>query len=117
MFLQEVFYIFLYLFTASMATALPSNLDSSDSSDKYLPSLRLSLEEVQAMKKSQTHLPGYIHNYISLGDRSVPIVEADPNILLDNKDGHQARIRSLASGCQSITNSAGSCNLNYCWTD
>jgi hypothetical protein len=107
MFLQEAFYIFLYLFAASTAAAPPSNL----------PSLRLSLSEVQAMKEAQTHLPGYIHDYISLGGRSVPVVEADPDILLDGEDGHRARARSLNGACRSFTNAAGSCNLNYCWTD
>jgi hypothetical protein len=47
----------------------------------------------------------------------VPIVEADPNILLDDEDGHQARRRVLPSACQSISNGQGYCNIGYCWTD
>ena len=47
----------------------------------------------------------------------MPVVEADPDILLDDEDGHRARARSLPGACQSLTNAAGSCNLNYCWTD
>jgi hypothetical protein len=113
-FLQEAFYVFLYLFATSTAAAPASNPDFGD---KYLPSLRVSREEVQEMKEAQTHLPGYIHDYISLGGRSVPVVEADPDILLDDEDGHRARARSLPGACQSLTNAAGSCNLNYCWTD
>jgi hypothetical protein len=69
------------------------------------------------MKEAQTQLPGYIHGYISLGGRSVPVVEADPDILLDDEDGRRARARSLPSACQSMTPASGSCNINYCWTD
>jgi len=48
MFLQEAFYIFLYLFATSTAAAPASNPDFGD---KYLPSLRVSREEVQEMKR------------------------------------------------------------------
>lgn len=114
MFLQEAFYIFLCLFAASTVAAPSSNRNSSFN---HLPSLRLSREEVQAIKEGQTHPPGYIHNYITLGGRSVPVVEADPDILLDDDDGHRARARSLPSACSSIGNGPGNCNINYCWTD
>jgi hypothetical protein len=114
MFLQEAFYISLYLFAASIAVAPSPNPDFGDS---HLPSLRISREEVQAMKESQTYPPGYIHKYVTLGEGiSVPIVEADPNILLGDEDGVRARSLAPCSSCLSIPNGSGNCNINYCWT-
>ena len=115
MFLQEAFHIFLYLFAASIAAA-PSPIPDFD--DSYLPSLRLSREEVQAMKEAQTYPPGYIHKYVTLGrDISVPIVEADPDILLNDADGVRARFLVPRGNCLTLTPAGSSCNINYCWVD
>jgi hypothetical protein len=115
---QKAFYISHYLFAAFIAAAPSPNPDFDDS---HLPSLRLPREEVQAMKKNQTYPSGYIHTYITFGKGSdavsVPIVEADPNILLDDEDG--VRARSLASRdgsfCTSFFTPFGYCTINYCW--
>jgi hypothetical protein len=118
MFLQGAFHLSLYLFAASIAAAPSPNPDFDDS---HLPSLRLPREEVQAMKESQTYPPGYIHQYVTLGEGSdavtVPIVEADLNVLLDNEDG--ARARSLATRdqkCNMFSAAGSNCLINYCWT-
>jgi hypothetical protein len=117
---QKVFYISHYLFAAFIAAAPSPNPDFDDS---HLPSLRLSREEVQAMKEGQIYPSGYIHTYITFGEGSdalsVPIVEVDPNILLDDEDG--VRARSLASRdggsfCSSFFTPFGSCTINYCWS-
>jgi hypothetical protein len=118
MFLQAAFYISLYLFAASI-TAAP--LSDPDFDDSHLPGLRLSLEEVQAMKESQSYPPGYIHENITLGEGSnavtVPVVEVDPNILLDDADGLQARSLVPRSACLNYGTAPGTtnCLIIYCW--
>jgi hypothetical protein len=115
---QKAFYISYYLFATFIAAAPSPNPDFDDS---HLPSLRLPWEEVQAMKEGQPYPPGYIHTYITFGKGSdafsVPIIEADPSILLDDEDG--VRARSLASRdgsfCSSFFTPFGSCTVNYCW--
>jgi hypothetical protein len=115
-FLQEVFFISLYLF-AAFITATPSpNLDFDDS---HLPSIRFSREEVQAMKEAQAYPPGYIHDYITFGNgsdaTSVPLIEPDYDIFLSDEDGIRARSLAPRGGCVSAPSRAGSCEVNYCW--
>lgn len=116
MFLQGVLHISLYFLAASITTAL---LSSPDFDDSYLPRLRLSREEVQGMKEAQLYPPGYIHRYITLqGDSdavSVPVVEADPNILLDDEDGVRARSLAPRDQCSTYNARRGVCFIIYCW--
>jgi hypothetical protein len=114
MFLQKAFYISLYLFAASIATPLNPN---SNFDDNQLPTLRLSREEVKAIKKRQTDPPDYIHEYDTLtGGKSTPIVEVNADILLNNNDGDRARSLAPRGNCLPIPNGQGNCNINYCWT-
>jgi hypothetical protein len=117
MFLQAAFYVSLSLLAASVAAAPSPNPHFDDS---HLPGLRLPREEVQAMKKDQTYPPGYVHRNITLGEGSdavsVPIVEANLNILLDDDDGVRARSLVARDQCISYRASQGSCLINYCWT-
>jgi hypothetical protein len=113
MFLQEAFYISLCLFVAFITTLPNPNPDFDDS---HLPSLRLSREEVQEMKERQIYPPGYVHKYITMGDKSTPIVELDPDILLDDDDGVSARSLVPREVCGTIApTNTYSCNINYCW--
>jgi hypothetical protein len=115
-FLQEVFYISLYLFAAFITATISPNLDFDDS---HLPSIRFSREEVQALKEAQTYPPGYIHDYISFGNSSdaisVPLIEPDYDIFLSDKDGVRARSLAPRGGCISAASRVGSCKVNYCW--
>ena len=114
MFLQKAFYISLYLFAASIATPLNPNPNFDDN---QLPTLRLSREEVKAIKKRQTDPSDYIHEYNTLtGGKSTPIVEVDADILLNNNDGDRARSLAPRGNCLPIPNGQGNCNINYCWT-
>jgi hypothetical protein len=114
MLLQKAFYISLYLFAASIAIVLNPNPDFDDN---HLPTLRLSREEVQAIKKRQDYSPGYIHEYdTQTGGKSTPIAEVDADILLNNNDGDHARSLAPRGNCLPLPNAAGSCNINYCWT-
>jgi hypothetical protein len=114
MFLQNAFYISLYLFAASIAILLNPNPDFDNN---HLPTLRLSREEVQAIKKRQTDPPGYIHEYDTLtGGKSTPIVEVEADTLLNNNDGDRARSLAPRGNCLPIPNGQGNCNINYCWT-
>jgi hypothetical protein len=114
MFLQEAFYIYLCLFVAFIATAPNLNPNFDDS---HLPSLRLSREEVQAMKERQTHPPGYIYKYITIGNKSTPVIEIDPDMLLDDDDGVYARSLAPRWVCYTVIPPFGNCNINYCWAD
>jgi hypothetical protein len=117
MFLQRAFYISLYIFAVSIAAAPPPNPYFDES---HLPSSSLSRDEVQAMREGQTYPPGYSHRYITLGEgsdaASEPIVEADPNILLDDENGVRARSLAARGNCQSRSSIGSTCFITYCWT-
>jgi hypothetical protein len=119
--LQKAFHTYLYLFAAFVAATPSPNPDFDDS---HLPDLRLSRDEVQALKEAQIHPPGYVQKYITFGNGSdavtVPIVEADVDILLDDEQGVKAR--SLASrggsiSCMSFPTPRSGCMIDYCWRD
>jgi hypothetical protein len=117
---QKALYMTNYLFAAFIAAAPFPN---SGPDESHLPSRRLSVEEVQAMKERQIYPSGYIHTNITFGKGSdafsVPIIEADPNVLLDNDDGVRARSLAARQGtfCTTFFTPFGSCTINYCWYD
>jgi hypothetical protein len=119
MFLQAAFYISLYLFAASIIAAPSPNPGFNDS---HLPSLRLSREEAQAMEESKSYPPGYVHKNIAFREDSsaitVPVVEADPDILLDDKDGIPVRIldpRDQQCPTPTPPMDGQGCYIIYCW--
>jgi hypothetical protein len=118
MFLQKAFHTSLYLFTAFVAATPSPNPDFDDS---HLPDLRLSRDEVQALKEAQIHPIGYVHKYITFGNGNdvvtVPIVEADVDILLDDEQGVKARSLAPRGSCLSFPTPSTGCMIDYCWRD
>lgn len=118
MFLLGTISICLSLFTAIAAAVSENNNDPITTT----PDLRLTPEEVEKFKAHQIHEPGYIHGYTTFGEGankvSVPIVEGDYDIFLENEQGIKARSlagRGLAGSCLSFTAPPGDCLINYCW--
>ncbi|KAH7322009.1 secreted in xylem 2 protein, SIX2 [Rhexocercosporidium sp. MPI-PUGE-AT-0058] len=117
MFLRTAIYSSVFLAAVISANPFPS----SDYPDSHLPDLRLTREEVQVMKREQIHEPGYVHKYVTLGTGddaiTVPIIEADPTILLSDEEGVKARALAPRGACMSFAASSSSCTINYCWKD
>lgn len=71
------------------------------------------------MKEGQTYPPGYLHEYVTLREGSnavsFPVVEADPNILLDDEDGVQARSLASPYDCTILSINTTGCFITYCW--
>jgi hypothetical protein len=116
MYLQAAFYISLSIF-AALITTTPSLSLSSDHS--YLPSLRLPREAVQELRIVQPYPPGHVYMNITLGRgqdaMTVPVVEADPAIFLDDVDGVRARSLVPRGQCMSFSLPGVNCLINYCW--
>lgn len=105
-------------FLSSAVIAAPSQ-GLSDAS--YLPSARLPAEKVAMMKRDQKYPPGYHHSNVTFGEGadaiSVPVIEADPDILLDNDKGIHARSLAPRGACMSFVGRFSNCEINYCWRD
>ncbi|KAF5698371.1 secreted in xylem [Fusarium globosum] len=82
------------LFAAWTISAAANPVADPLPDDAHLPDLRLSPREVQDLKENQKFPPGYVHKMVTLGTgkdaKTVPIVEADPDMLLDDKRGVKA---------------------------
>ncbi|KAF5622400.1 secreted in xylem 2 [Fusarium tjaetaba] len=89
--------------------------------DIYLPDLRLSPREVQDLKDNQKFPPGYVHKMVTFGTgedtTTVPIVEADPDMLLDDEKGMKARSLAPRGSCFSFPMPSSGCMIDYCWID
>lgn len=116
MLLQAAVHISLFFTTSVVAVLSPK----PGFDDSHLPGIRLAREEAEAMKESQSYPPGYIHDYVAFGEGSnaitVPVVEGDPAILLDNEDGIRARAIVPPQQCLTF-NSKTACLIIYCWRD
>ena len=115
MLLQAAVCISLFSFAASVAAVPKPDFD-----ENHLPRMRLPREQVEAMKRDQSYPSGYIHAYVNFGEGSnamtVPVVEGDPAILLDDEDGIRARDVTPSAQCLTLT-SIKSCLIMYCWKD
>ncbi|KAF5984284.1 secreted in xylem 2 [Fusarium coicis] len=89
--------------------------------DSHLPNLRLSRREVQDLKENQKFPPGYVHKMVTFGTgedtTTVPIVEADPDMLLDDENGIKARSLAPRGSCFSFPMPSSGCMIDYCWID
>lgn len=77
------------------------------------------------MKENQENSVGQILNYVTLpvnaiGNRSetqtVPVVQGDPNVFLDNDDGLRARSLAPRGSCIVWGGTSQSCAITYCWS-
>jgi hypothetical protein len=113
-----VIYIFLLFMTITAAAPSYPTTDHP-----HLPSLRLSREEVEKMKRIQLNPPGTFYRNITMGEgdnkTTVPVVEIDFDILCDNEVGHRARSLAPRGSCYSRQQNSepGYCNIAYCWKD
>ncbi|KAF5716143.1 secreted in xylem 2 [Fusarium mundagurra] len=89
--------------------------------DARLPDTRLSPLEVRALKEAQKYPPGYVHKIVTLGTgenaKEVPIVEADPDMLLHGEKGIKARSLARRGSCMSFPSTSSGCMIDYCWKD
>jgi len=74
------------------------------------------------MKLNQVFLPGYVHANLTFGKGSsaetVPLVEADFSLLLDNGGSIQSRDGSTSPPqCSTFTSRRNYCLVIYCWRD
>nr|ARR28600.1 secreted in xylem 2 [Fusarium oxysporum f. sp. cubense] len=118
MFLKGVLVAMFAAWTISVAA---NPVADPQPNDARLPDVRLSPLEVQAMKEAQKHSPGYIHRMVTLGTGEnaieVPIVEADPDMLLDGEKGMRARSLAPRGTCFSFPATSSGCMIDYCWKD
>ncbi|RBA14861.1 hypothetical protein FPRO05_13077 [Fusarium proliferatum] len=109
------------LFAAWTISADANTVADPLSEDAHLPNLRLSPREVQDLKDNQKFPPGYVHKMVTLGTgkdaKTVPIVEADPDMLLDDKRGVKARSLAPRGSCFSFPLPSSGCMIDYCWID
>ncbi|KLO88624.1 uncharacterized protein LW93_4433 [Fusarium fujikuroi] len=110
------------LFTAWAISVAANPVGDSLPDDAHLPDHRLSPAEVQALKEAQIYPPGYVHKRVIFGEGkdaiTVPIVEADVDMLRDDEKGVKARSLAPRGSCFSFPMSArGSCMIDYCWRD
>ncbi|KAF4449969.1 secreted in xylem 2 [Fusarium austroafricanum] len=109
------------LYTAWTISVAASPVGNSLPDDAHLPDLRLSHSEVRALKEAQIHPPGYIHKRVTFGEGedavTVPIVEADVDMLLDDEKGVKARSLAPRGSCFSFPMPSSGCMIDYCWRD
>lgn len=107
---------FLAILTASLM-AFPGTLGAPTdpkalTDEDGLPTLRLSRGEVDDLKRAAVHLPGHVHSYVNLGKRSIPMVEADPEMFLDDEVGAQRRALAPRGSCFRIPSIRNSCYIS-----
>ncbi|KAG4255524.1 hypothetical protein BFJ72_g15245 [Fusarium proliferatum] len=109
------------LFAAWTIAAAANPVADPQPDDAHLPDIRLSPLEVRALKEAQKYPPGYVHKIVTLGTgenaKEVPIVEADPDMLLDDEKGIKARSLAPRGTCFSFPAASSGCMIDYCWKD
>ncbi|KAF5688794.1 secreted in xylem 2 [Fusarium circinatum] len=113
--------VFVALFAAWTISAAANPVAEPQPNDARLPDVRLSPLEVRALKEAQKYPPGYIHKRVTLGTgknaKEVPIVEADPDMLLHGEKGIKERSLAPRGSCFSFPASSSGCMIDYCWLD